>query len=234
MESVSNQPHVSVFVTNKKNQRQIGAAVYMHEPQRAVAETVADEKSLMKLTLFEFLDNEQFSNFDCFLNQIGNVVLYLSDEFNDHSKGDGRKIHNIASSKDIDIQYLKKALFLKKAETMTSVLRLLGGKTSHTSNSVETEMPVALGCAESLIHTLRLLDSDLSTTTFELSYGSLSTCMRLDSAAAEAVNLLPKADHPSQFGSLYGILNRCRTKLGSRLLDRLVIMKCVFDVVIIV
>jgi DNA mismatch repair ATPase MutS len=44
--------------------------------------------------------------------------------------------------------------------------------------------------------------------------------MRIDSAAAEAVNLLPKSDHPSQFGSIYGVLNRCKTKMGSRLLER--------------
>jgi len=30
--------------------------------------------------------------------------------------------------------------------------------------------------------------------------------MKVDSAAAEAVNLLPKSDHPSKFGSLYGVL----------------------------
>ena len=54
----------------------------------------------------------------------------------------------------------------------------------------------------------------------ELKLGYLDTFMRLDSAAAEAVNLLPKADHPSQYGSLFGVLNRCRTSMGSRLLDR--------------
>ena len=54
----------------------------------------------------------------------------------------------------------------------------------------------------------------------ELKLGYLDTFMRLDSAAAEAVNLLPKAEHPSQYGSLFGVLNRCRTSMGSRLLDR--------------
>jgi len=55
----------------------------------------------------------------------------------------------------------------------------------------------------------------------ELKLGYLDAFMRLDSAAAEAVNLLLKADHPSQYGSLFGVLNRCRTSMGSRLLDRL-------------
>ena len=53
-----------------------------------------------------------------------------------------------------------------------------------------------------------------------MAYGSLSQYMRLDSAAANAINLFPKSDDPSPYGSLYGLLNRCRTKMGQRLLER--------------
>lgn len=53
-----------------------------------------------------------------------------------------------------------------------------------------------------------------------LSLGSLTQHMRLDSAAANAINLFPKADDPSPYGSLYGLLNRCKTKMGQRLLER--------------
>lgn len=218
MEDLSDIPYVSLCVANKKNQRQIGAAVFTHEQQRAIVDT-ADEKSLKRLRLFEFHDNDQFSNLDCFLNQIGSCVLYLADDITDKSKGDDRKIYNIVTSKDIEVQPTKKALFLKKSETANSLLKLVG-RTSHTTNSVETEMPIALGCVECLFQMLRLCDNGDERAIFELSYGALDTCMRLDSAAAEAVNLLPKPDHPSPFGSLFGILNRCRTKLGSRLLDR--------------
>ena len=218
MDNLEDIPYLSLFVLNKKNQRTIGAALFSHEQSRSLSEAV-DEKTLKKLQLFEFQDNEQFSNLDCFLNQIGNVILFLSDEISEKSKGDDRKIFYIVSSKDMEVRPTKKALFLKKSETMNSVVKLIG-KTSHTSNSVETEMPIALGCLECLIQMLNLLDTDSMNTIFELSYGALDTCMRLDSAAAEAVNLLPRPDHPSQFGSLFGILNRCRTKLGSRLLER--------------
>lgn len=114
---------------------------------------------------------------------------------------------------------LKRTCFVKKNETSASLMKLIG-KTSHATNSVDSEMPIALGCVECLLQTLKLLEQDIDNVVTDLSYGALDTCMRLDSAAAEAVNLLPKPDHPSQFGSLYGILNRCRTKLGSRLLDR--------------
>jgi DNA mismatch repair protein MSH2 len=75
-------------------------------------------------------------------------------------------------------------------------------------------------CIECLTHSLRLLDNDENFGKYELRLGSLEKYMRLDSTAAEAINLLPKSDHPSQFGSVYGVLNRCKTKMGSRLLDR--------------
>lgn len=210
MEDLNDLPYVSVFVTTKKNQRLIGAAVFKHEQHDDLTEA-SEEKSLLTLKLYEFFDNDQFSQFDCFLNQIGSAVLFLPEDINDKAKGDNRKLFTIASAKDIEIQLQKKNNFLKKNDTtMTHLLRLIGNKTSHTTNSVETEMPVALGCLDCLIHSLKLLQhvENHENVTFQLSYGSLNTCMRLDSAAAEAVNLLPKPDHPNQFGSLFGILNR--------------------------
>lgn len=73
-------------------------------------------------------------------------------------------------------------------------------------------------------HTDMLRDSrDTSSTssgTYSLSFGSLRAFMRLDSAAAAAINLFPRPDDPSPHGSLFGVLNRCRTKMGTRLLER--------------
>jgi len=63
---------------------------------------------------------------------------------------------------------------------------------------------------------------------YEIQLKSLAQYMKLDSAAAEAVNLLPKSDHPSKFGSLYGVLNRCKTKMGSRFLERYHTIYCMF------
>ncbi|KAJ1427714.1 muts domain V-domain-containing protein [Ochromonadaceae sp. CCMP2298] len=181
----------------------------------------AEEKSWRQIKLYEFFDNDQFSNLDCFLNQVGKVVLYLSDEFDKKGRGDSRKVHAIATSRDLEIQFMNKVAFAKKSETASDLVRLVG-RTSHTTNSMESEMPAALGCAGLLVKVLGLLniDREAEKMAFDVSYGALDNCMRLDSAAAEAVNLLPKPDHPSAFGSLYGILNRCRTKLGSRLLER--------------
>ena len=64
------------------------------------------------------------------------------------------------------------------------------------------------------------MDEDANLGNIEISIGTLDSYMRLDTAACDAVNLFPKPDDPSQFGSIYGVLNRCKTKMGPRLLDR--------------
>ena len=74
-----------------------------------------------------------------------------------------------------------------------------------------------MGCVISHLH---LNDDDSDFGSYALRLGSLHAFMRLDSAAVEAVNLLPKADHPSPLGSIFGVLNRCKTKMGQRLLER--------------
>ena len=103
---------------------------------------------------------------------------------------------------------------------MNENLVKLVGSATHLTNTCETEKPFAYACMNVIITSLKLMELDELHGMVDFSFGSLNTCMRLDSAAAEAVNLLPKPDHPSQFGSIYGVLNRCKTKMGSRLLDR--------------
>ena len=66
---------------------------------------------------------------------------------------------------------------------------------------------IYVGTIECLIRTLQLLEEEESYGKFELKYSSLDIFMRLDSAASEAVNLLPKPDHPSQYGSIFGTLS---------------------------
>lgn len=156
---------------------------------------------------------------DTFLLQMGSCILYIAEDFEEVHKGDGKKLSNLCESRDIQRVYVKKSLFTKKSEIASSISKLCE-KQTHVTNVAETERPLAYCCIECLTQSLRLLDNDENFGKYELRLGSLEKYMRLDSTAAEAINLLPKSDHPSQFGSVYGVLNRCKTKMGSRLLDR--------------
>jgi DNA mismatch repair ATPase MutS len=98
-------------------------------------------------------------------------------------------------------------------------------------NGWKVEHPLGSSCLQPLVrHTGLLHDSEASGAgSHLLSFGSLRAYMRLDSAAAAAINLFPRTDDPSQYGSLFGVLNRCKTKMGTRLLDRCV-CRCDFRV----
>lgn len=215
VESASNLS-IAVSIVRRQNQNHVGAAVHKRLNRGSM-----DDKKTSSITLFEFMDNEQFSSLDSFLIQMGGCILYLSEEYENSQKGDGRKISNLLHGKDIECVFVKKSLFTTK-DVGTNILKLVGTAT-HITNVAETEKPVAYSCIEVLLRSLRLLKADGGedvTGSHVLLFGALESAMRLDSAAADAVNLLPKPDHPSQFGSLYGVLNRCKTKMGSRLLER--------------
>lgn len=201
--------HVAIQFGSNNSQRRVGAAV-----RRRVGATWLIE-------LFDFLDNEQFSSFDSFLIQIGRCFIFMVDESESGlSKSENRKISNILSDRDgIEVSYVKKALYFRKAEVGPALLKLIGS-TTHNINVAEHERPFAYSCVDCLVQRLSLLHDEDSIGNYDLRLSSINAAMRLDSAAAEAVNLLPRPDHPSQFGSLFGVLNRCKTKMGSRMLER--------------
>ena len=211
---------VAVNVVRREKKITVGAAVH-----KRVARASQEDPVQYSLELYEFLDGEQFSALDVFFVQLGACKLYLSDELEDANRGDGRKVGNLLHGKDeqISVRFVKRSSFAqtqKKGDTNGLLLHLVG-KATHNVNNAEHQMPVAFASIDVLANALKLSSSDQEQAgrfTFNLS--SISSYMRLDSAAAEAVNLLPKPDHPSAFGSLYGVLNRCKTKMGSRLLER--------------
>lgn len=222
MENLSEQEisTVSIALTfsKRQNQKCIGAAVHKRRQRSGM-----DDPILYVIELYDFMDNEQFSNLDSFLVQMGSCVLYVSEEYQDIYKGDGKKINNLCEGRDIERVFSKKSLFAKKGGA-EAIAKLCATQT-HFTNMAETERPLGYSCIDCLVTSLRLLDTtsnneDSHLGKYDLRMGSLDNFMKLDSAAAEAVNLLPKPDHPSQFGSIFGVLNRCKTKMGSRLLER--------------
>jgi len=211
---------IALTVTKRQNQRCMGAAVHRRRNRSG-----DDDMIQYIIELYDFMDNEQFSNLDSFLVQMGSCILYLSEEYEDVFKGDAKKINNLCEGKDIEKIYSKKSLFTKKGGA-EAIAKLCAVQT-HFTNVAETERPLGYVCIDVLVSSLRLLDNSSSSGEgnghigkYDLRLGSLDNFMKLDSAAADAVNLLPKPDHPSQFGSIFGVLNRCKTKMGSRLLER--------------
>jgi len=200
----------AIQVMKKNNQRSIGAAV-LSRSQKSL-------ELIWRLDLFEFLDNEQFSNFDSLLLSIGDCEICLPEEISDQSKLDNRKILGLIKGKNLVQHNVNKSLF--KSANIDEALRKLVGDSSHVVNVADTECPQAYGCIQCLIKQYDLLKDQDSLGKYYLHLSSLNSFMKLDSAAAEAVNLLPHISHPSKYGSIFGVLNRCKTKMGQRLLER--------------
>jgi DNA mismatch repair protein MSH2 len=171
------------------------------------------------LEYFEFLDTEQYSELDSFLNQLGKVILYLPDDLENVKNSEYRKINNVLNGKDIEVIFVKKTLYSKSSETLANIAKLVG-KVTHAVNTIETEAPVAFECVNCMMTVKRLMHDDNNYGLFDLKVGNTNCFMKLDSAALDALNVLKKHDDASQFCSLFGMLNRCKTKMGARLLER--------------
>lgn len=228
----NNVPYVAAAViTRSVADTALDDLLQTHETVNECADgvTAADQAKAQpskgRIQLFEFFDNAQYSYFDAFLTQIGQAQLFIAEEAIDKLTAEGRKVSNLLEGErqwGLELTPLRKSCFSKNSDAaMATVMQLVGHIASHCTNTITSEMPVALACVDCLAQQLQLVaEVSDSTMLYEVSFGALDVYMRLDSAAADAVNLLPKADHPTQFGSLYGVLNRCRTKQGSRLLER--------------
>eukprot|EP00743_Colponemidia_sp_Colp-15_P004157 GILK01004486.1.p1 GENE.GILK01004486.1~~GILK01004486.1.p1 ORF type:complete len:812 (-),score=171.25 GILK01004486.1:123-2225(-) len=80
---------------------------------------------------------------------------------------------------------------------------------------------VALAAAAALISHCDLLADETNFGQFQLVVHNLTQFMRLDAAAVKALSLLPSSgDRNRSSSSLYGLLNKCKTVIGSRLLLR--------------
>ena len=92
--------------------------------------------------------------------------------------------------------------------------------TNKFTYKLEDEMSTALGCLGAAIGYLNLVGAGL--TQFQLTKYSLEHYLRLDCAALNALNVFPQNDElvAGSAASIFGLLNRCKTQIGVRLLKK--------------
>lgn len=81
-------------------------------------------------------------------------------------------------------------------------------------------MITSFGCLSAAINYLNLVGGGISQ--FQLTKYSLEHYLRLDCAALTAINVFPQNDDlvAGSAASLFGLLNRCKTQIGVRLLKK--------------
>ncbi|KAJ9148483.1 DNA mismatch repair protein msh-2 [Pleurostoma richardsiae] len=185
---------------------------------RSVGVCFADA-SVRELGVSEFLDNDLFSNFEALLIQLGvKECLIQVDKSEKDKDPDLTKLKQIIDNCGVAISERPVGEFGTR-DIEQDLARLLKDERAATLLP-QTDLKLAMGSAAALIKYLGVLHDPSNFGQYQLFQHDLSQYMKLDAAALKALNLMPGARDGSKTMSLYGLLNHCKTPVGSRLLSQ--------------
>jgi len=173
------------------------------------------DASVRELGVSEFLDNDLYSNFESLLIQLG-VRECLIQVDKSEKDIELQKLKGIIDSCGIAISERSLSDFGTK-DIEQDLARLL--KDDRAAGTLpQTDLKLAMGSAAALIKYLGVLQDSSNFGQYQLYQHDLSNFMKLDAAALKALNLMPGPRDGSKTMSLFGLLNHCKTPVGSRLL----------------
>ena len=173
------------------------------------------DASVRELGVSEFLDNDLYSNFESLLIQLG-VKECLIQADSQKKDVELAKLRSIADSCGVAIAERSIGDFGTK-DIEQDLARLLRDERA-AGTLPQTDLKLAMGSAASLIKYLGVLSDPSNFGQYQLYQHDLSQFMKLDASALKALNLMPGPRDGSKNMSLYGLLNHCKTPVGSRLL----------------
>eukprot|EP00794_Sanderia_malayensis_P000362 gene362-995_t len=163
----------------------------------------------------EFSDNDQFSNLEALLVQIGPKECLICCQ---DCAADLPKVKQVLERSNVLITERKRADYSAK-DIVQDLSRLLKSQSGSCSALPELDLSQAMSCVTSIVNYLELLSDESNFHQFAISTFDLSQFMKLDAAAVRALNLFPTAaDGGNKSKCLFGLLNSCKTPQGQRLL----------------
>ncbi|KAJ5141477.1 hypothetical protein N7526_002472 [Penicillium atrosanguineum] len=175
------------------------------------------DASVRELGVSEFLDNDVYSNFESLVIQLGvkECLVVMDSTRKDVELG---KIRAIADSCGIAISERPVADFGVR-DIEQDLTRLLRDERA-AGTLPQTELKLAMGSASALIKYLGVMSDPTNFGQYQLYQHDLSQYMKLDASALRALNLMPGPRDGAKSMSLFGLLNHCKTPVGSRLLSQ--------------
>lgn len=175
------------------------------------------DASVRELGVSEFLDNDLYSNFESLLIQLG-VKECLIQVDKSAKDPELTKLRTIIDSCGIAISERPIGEFGIK-DIDQDLSRILKDEKA-AATLPQTDLKLAMGSAAALIKYLGVLHDPSNFGQYQLYQHDLSQFMKLDASALKALNLMPGPRDGAKTMSLYGLLNHCKTPVGSRLLSQ--------------
>lgn len=175
------------------------------------------DASTRTLGVTEFADNDLFSNVESLLIQLGVKECLVA-----HSEKDTdlARMVKVIDRCGVLVTELKASEW-KCSSIEDDVSRLLQEDNAAVTRS-EFSMKIALGAMSALLSYLGLMQDETNFGRYSLITHDLSRFLRLDASAVRALSLFPEPGQGAgnKHMSVHGLLNKCRTAQGSRLLGQ--------------
>ena len=172
----------------------------------------------------EFADDEHFCNLETALTQLGPKEGVLPSDLepraeNGHiSTSDRARLADVLHQCGVMISHKPKMMFSVK-NIYQDVSRLLkGGKEDAETHRNILDQKYAAAALAGAIQFTDVLADNASHSKFVLELYNMGKFMRIDAAAQKALNIMSSKTDAAATFSLYGLMNRCRTAMGKRLL----------------
>nr|XP_018259687.1 DNA mismatch repair protein MSH2 [Kwoniella dejecticola CBS 10117]OBR81845.1 DNA mismatch repair protein MSH2 [Kwoniella dejecticola CBS 10117] len=188
------------------------------EGQKIVGVAYVDNNERL-LGVGEFVEDDSFGNTESLLIQLGvkECIIQLDEKETDH---DLTKLKTLVERCQVIVTPRRPADF--QARNVEQDLNRLLDETNAGVALPEFDMKVAMSAMSALLIYLNLLSDTTMHGQYRLHKHDLSQYMKLDASALKALNLMPQPNETggSKNMSLYGLLDRCKTSQGKRLLAR--------------
>lgn len=173
------------------------------------------DASVRELGVSEFVDNDIYSNFESLLIQLGvRECLLISDAT--RKDPELAKLRSIADNCGCAVAE-RPATDFGNRDIEQDLSRMLRDDKAVTMLP-QTDLKLAMSSAAALVKYLGVMSDQSNYGQYQLYQHDLSQYMKLDAAALKALNLMPGPKDGSKTMNLYGLLNHCKTPVGSRLL----------------